>query len=99
MEQADPHVVHGTEVAFRVAVFDWFNANDDMGYPFWPNSNKTIRGVQHVVDNEVSFANTDPTMMQRVSTNIMADLSLSRDSRLSSLTQSLSVRSSDRTGS
>ena len=56
------HVYRGTTHAFEESVIKWFCENDHMGYAFWPNSNKIIRGVQHVVDNEVSVRNTDVTM-------------------------------------
>ena len=63
---SDPHIVYGETDAFPEHVLKWFNENDSMGYPFFPNSNKVIRAVHHVVDNETSLKNKDPEMRARL---------------------------------
>jgi len=56
--------------AFQENVLKWFRENDHMGYTFYPNSNKIIKGVQHVVDNEISVRNSD-VMMKQAMLNII----------------------------
>ena len=58
-------IYHG-KTALEADVLQWFNSSDHMGYRFFPNGNKIIHAVSHVVDNEVSLRNRDNGMRARM---------------------------------